>query len=110
MTGVTLVYALPSLAPIFAPVFGRLVAHPASLNLLRLALAFALLLVPATAMGATLPLLTQALSARDPHFGRVLGRLYGWNTLGGVCGALAGEAWGLIERLGLRGSGLVAGG
>jgi len=108
VTGVALVYALPKLAPILAPVFARLVAHPASLNALRLALAFALLLIPATAMGATLPLLTQALSARDPHFGRVLGRLYGWNTLGGVCGALAGEAW-LIERLGLRGSGLVAG-
>ena len=108
VTGVALVYALPNLGSIFAPVFGRLAEDPASLNALRLALAFALLLIPATAMGATLPLLTQALSARDAHFGRVLGRLYGWNTLGGVFGALVGEAW-LIERLGLRGTGLVAG-
>ncbi len=108
VTGVALVYALPNLGSILAPVFGRLGEHPASLNALRLALAFGLLLIPATAMGATLPLLTHALSAHDAHFGRVLGRLYGWNTLGGVFGALVGEAW-LIERLGLRGSGLVAG-
>ncbi len=107
-TGVALVFALPNLGSFFAPVFGRLGGHPAGLNALRLALAFGLLLIPATAMGATLPLLASALSARDANFGRVLGRLYGWNTLGGVLGALAGEAW-LIERLGLRGAALAAG-
>ena len=54
-------------------------------------LAFVLLLVPTIAMGATLPLLVSALSRRGRDFGRALGRLYGWNTLGGVAGALAGE-------------------
>ena len=38
-------------------------------------------LVPATAMGATLPVLVGILSSRDPNFGAVLGRVYGWNTL-----------------------------
>ncbi|MEO6601236.1 MAG: spermidine synthase, partial [Polyangiaceae bacterium] len=59
-------------------------------------------------MGLTLPLLSKATTRSDANFGRVLGRLYGWNTLGGVAGALGGELW-LIESLGLRGTALVAG-
>jgi predicted membrane-bound spermidine synthase len=60
-------------------------------------------------MGASLPLVSRLLAARDPNFARVLGRLYGWNTLGGVAGALVGEAF-LIERLGLRGTAFAAAG
>src|SRR5262245_42491558 len=59
-------------------------------------------------MWATLPLVVGALHRADPHFGRVLGRLYGWNTLGAVLGALAGEAW-LLERFGIRGTAALAG-
>jgi predicted membrane-bound spermidine synthase len=58
-------------------------------------------------MGATLPLLVRALSASESDFGRVLGRLYGWNTLGAVAGALAGEGL-LIGWFGLRGTGFAA--
>jgi hypothetical protein len=74
---------------------------------MRLLAALLVLLVPATAMGATLPVLVRALSVRDPNFGAVLGRLYGWNTLGAVAGALAGETV-LIERLGVSGSAIAA--
>ncbi|NIR25240.1 MAG: hypothetical protein GWN78_18985, partial [Gammaproteobacteria bacterium] len=70
-------------------------------------MAFVLLLVPATAMGATLPVLVRALSREDPNFGSVLGVLYGWNTLGAVAGVLAGEML-FVRWLGLTGSGLVA--
>ena len=78
------------------------------MNLLRLSVAFSLTLVPATAMGLTLPLLAKALTRFDVNFGRVLGRLYGWNTLGAMAGALGGELW-LIGRLGLRSTALAAG-
>src|SRR5262249_4947765 len=61
------------------------------------------LLVPATAMGATLPMLTRALSERDPNFGSVLGRLYGYNTIGAVLGALAAEVC-LVGWFGVRGT------
>ena len=44
----------------------------------------------------------------DSNFGRVLGRLYGWNTLGAVMGAVVVETH-LIEILGIRGSALAAG-
>ena len=59
-------------------------------------------------MGATLPLLTKALMGYEPNFGLVLGRLYGWNTLGAVTGALMSETY-LIGALGVHGTALTAG-
>ena len=55
-------------------------------DLLRLVMTMAALLVPATAMGTTLPLIVGELCRHTSRFGRVLGRLYGWNTLGAVIG------------------------
>ncbi|MCZ6832542.1 MAG: spermidine synthase [Acidobacteria bacterium] len=109
MTGLGLVYLLPALIPLLAPWLGPLAGHPLALNTLRLGVAFVLLLVPATAMGATLPLVVSALHRRDPRFGRVLGRLYGWNTLGAVAGVVVAEIL-LLPVLGVRGSGWLAAG
>jgi spermidine synthase len=106
-TGFGLVLLFPGLPGLVAPLLRPLLASPLLLNALRMALAFALMVVPAAAMGATLPLLVRALAAGRPGFGRVLGLLYGWNTLGAVAGALAGEAL-LLEPLGVRGTGLAA--
>jgi spermidine synthase len=108
LTGVALVYGLPELGRVFAPLVEPLAGTPAVLNLLRLASAFLLMLVPAIAMGMTLPLLIRAASAWDPNFGRVLGLLYGANTLGAMLGALGTETV-LLDRLGIRGSALFAG-
>jgi spermidine synthase len=105
--GVTLVWVLPGLGDWLAPVFHAFLDQPWVLNPLRLGVGFALLLLPATAMGATLPVLVKALLARDASFGSVLGRLYGWNTLGAVVGSVAGEA-SLIESYGVRGTASVA--
>jgi spermidine synthase len=105
LTGVGLVLLFPLTGPALAPLMGSL--GGATLNALRVAVSFLLLLVPSCAMGATLPLLAAALSVRDPNFGRVLGRLYGWNTLGAVLGTLAGDL-ALIEALGIRGTALAA--
>ncbi len=109
ITGMGLVFGLPALTPALAPSFGPLVDQPWLLNSLRLGIAFALMLVPATAMGATLPLLVAALYARDRRFGAVLGQLYGWNTLGAVAGAVVGEAL-LIGWFGIRGAAMCAAG
>ena len=106
VTGVGLVLALPRVSGMLAPVLARL-PGPA-IDAVRLLGTFALLAVPASAMGATLPVLARSLGARDPNFGRLLGRLYGWNTLGAAAGALAGE-WILIRPLGVAGTGAVAG-
>ena len=106
-TGLGLVLLLPSLTDVIMPVIRPFLGQPPVLNAIRLSLSFALLLIPSTAMGATLPLLVKTLSDRDPNFGRTLGRLYGWNTLGAAAGALAGDA-ALVAWLGLRGTGAVA--
>jgi spermidine synthase len=107
VTGFGLILLFPVLTPILSPLFRQFLENPSVLNPLRLLIAFALLLIPATAMGATLPLLVKTLSAREPNFGRVLGRLYGWNTSGAVLGALSGEIV-FVGTLGLRGTGLLA--
>ena len=107
--GVALVCSLPRLASTLGPVFEPVIDKPALLAALRLVSAFLLLLVPASAMGATLPLVTRALAAADPSFGAVLGKLYGWNTLGAVAGAVLAETV-LIGWVGIRGASLVAGG
>jgi predicted membrane-bound spermidine synthase len=108
-TGLALVLAFPHLTHVSTPVLRALVDHERLLNGTRMVIAFVLMVVPAAAMGATLPLLVRALSATEPGFGRVLGRLYGWNTLGAVAGALGGEAI-LLPALGVRGTGCAAAG
>jgi len=89
-SGVLLVAALPALGPGLAPLFRPFFDTPWLLQTLRFAAGFVVLLVPAIAMGATLPLLIHALR-RHGDFGHLLGRLYGWNTLGAMTGALLAE-------------------
>jgi predicted membrane-bound spermidine synthase len=106
-TGLALVLLFPLLARLLPPLLAAWVDDPAALNTARLGLTFVLMLVPASAMGATLPVLVAALSRDEAGFGPALGRLYAWNTLGAVVGALAGEL-ALIESFGLTGCGGVA--
>jgi spermidine synthase len=108
LTGVGLVYLFPHLGAALAPWFRPLMDQPWLLNPLRLFCAFLLLLIPSTAMGITLPLLIKTLMGYDPHFGAVLGRLYGWNTLGAVSGVLIGELV-FIGAAGVHGTALTAG-
>jgi spermidine synthase len=106
-SGLALVLLIPRLGPLLAPVLRPLLDHPLALGAARFGLSGLLLALPATAMGATLPLLVKASLEAEAGFGVALGRLYGWNTLGAVLGALAGEGM-LIGSLGLRGTGVVA--
>jgi spermidine synthase len=109
VTGVALVYLLPNLTDPLAPLLGQFGDHAWASNAIRLGLGFVLMVLPATAMGTTLPLLVAALNRQGSKFGTSIGWLYGWNTLGAVVGALLGEVF-LIERLGVKGAAWVAGG
>jgi spermidine synthase len=109
VAGVVLVWALPALAGRLAPSWRSLLDYPLLLNILRLMTGFVLLLTPSIAMGATLPLLVKILLARDRIFGSVLGRLYAWNTLGAVFGAVSGEVIFLVA-LGVAGAAFIAAG
>jgi spermidine synthase len=64
-------------------------AHNSLLLLLSRVLAsFILLLIPATLMGGTLPLLTSYLVRKEGKFGKNFSLLYGLNTFGAVAGVL----------------------
>jgi spermidine synthase len=107
VSGLALVVLFPFLTGLFAPLFRMLLPQPVALNAVRLGIAFVLMVIPAIAMGATLPVLVRALSSESNTFGQLLGRLYGWNTLGALAGAVLSEAV-LIERFGIRGTGIIA--
>src|SRR5262245_49612185 len=73
----------------------------------RLAMSFAVLIVPSSLMGATLPLIVKSLVMRAQGFGGRISVLYATNTAGAIAGSLiAGLV--LIPRFGIRGSFLVA--
>ena len=108
VSGVALVYFLPAMGALTTPLLRPVMEQPWILNPARLLLGLVVLLIPSTAMGLTLPLLTEALVAGNPDFGQALGRLYGWNTLGAVVGAVVAETH-LVGALGIHGSALVAG-
>ncbi len=104
LSGISLVLFFPKTPSLFS----ALLDHTFALNLVRLIVAFALLVVPAMLMGATLPTGVRALRPSSDEYAGILGSLYGWNTLGAMAGAVAGEFY-LIARLGVRGTGIVAG-
>jgi spermidine synthase len=101
------VLALPRLSGALGPLFATIADTPLLLNIARLGSAFALLVLPTTAMGATLPLLTEAMARTNPNFGATVGKLYGWNTLGAMLGAIGCEAV-LVRFFGIASTGLIA--
>jgi len=107
VSGAVAVLAFPHLAAVFRPLLAPFLDHAAILNLSRVAIAFGLMMIPAAALGTTLPLLSKPLEEATGSYGFALGRLYGANTLGAVAGTLLAELV-LVPALGLRNSGMVA--
>jgi len=106
--GCTIVFSLPLLGGWLRPMFQTLWSQQPLLIALRLILSFVILVVPTTAMGLTMPVVMKSPFLQHANFGRAIGSLYGWNTLGAVAGALLGEAY-LVQAFGLGGTALVAG-
>jgi spermidine synthase len=85
---------------------GYVVAYPSlphqlpALTAVRLAIAFAVLIVPTAMMGATLPLVVKALASSD-KLGERVGVLYGSNTAGAIVGTLAAGLY-LIPGVGIQ--------
>src|SRR4029077_16655696 len=90
------------------PLFQALWTHQTILLALRVFFSFVILLIPTTAMGLTLPVVLEDRVLARADFGRALGLLYGFNTIGAVAGALVGELF-LIKAFGLWGTSLAAG-
>ncbi|NIP85726.1 MAG: MFS transporter, partial [Planctomycetales bacterium] len=76
-------------------------------SLTRFALAFVVLLVPTTMMGATLPVLVKWFVRRPERLGSDVGALYSANNWGAVLGALV-AGFVLMETIGVRQTSFVA--
>jgi spermidine synthase len=87
--------------------YDRLKDVPVLLWAAQLLLALAVMLPAALLMGATFPYLVRAAAGAVPHVGRVVGRLYGMNTLGAIAGAAGGGLF-LLPALTVRGAVLAA--
>ena len=88
--GCTIAFSLPVVGEWLRPVFQLLWNFQQLINGLRFLISFVILLLPATAMGLTLPVLLEDPILKRIEFGRTIGVLYGFNTLGAVAGALLG--------------------
>ncbi len=86
---------------------GTATLGPALGTLARLALSAAVIGPPTFLMGGTLPAALRAAASSEDRGRRVLGLLYGANTLGAVSGALL-VTFVTVEQLGIRASILVA--
>jgi len=96
-------YIFQALTPLYRVVWANYHSNFWALSLLRFAVAALVLILPTTAMGATLPALSRFFARRREEVGFDIGRIYGLNTLGAVFGALA-PAFVLIPFLGVGNS------
>jgi len=64
-------------------------------------LSFLALFLPTFLFGLSFPLALRAIAEHAPRLGRDVGKLYAWNTFGGVAGAIAGGYW-LIPQYGTQ--------
>lgn len=92
---------LSSLDNVYVFLFRQFGASFPLISFIRFLLSFTILLLPATLMGGTLPIISRFIANRWNKLGWSIGRLYFVNTLGGAAGTLlAGFA--LILLLGVR--------
>jgi spermidine synthase len=107
LVGFFIVLLLPGGTGMLGVLFAHVLDKPVLLNGIRAAISFSIMAICTTAMGATLPVLVKALYAQNKDFGAVLGRLYGFNTIGAVAGVIAADAL-FIRLFGIKGTGLAA--
>lgn len=104
--------AFPFLLKLITPVIGMFYATGGEgtfllFSLVRFVIAFLLLMVPTTLMGATLPVMSRAVARDLRGVGRAVGGLYALNTLGAVLGVFC-TGFFLLEHLGVWRTTLVA--
>ncbi|MEM6796399.1 MAG: fused MFS/spermidine synthase, partial [Acidobacteriota bacterium] len=100
-------FMVDAAARLQAAVFESGARGPGFAMVFSLAVAFLVLIVPTSLMGATLPILARFVITAEEHIGSRIGALYTTNTLGGALGAW-GAAFFLMPSLGLELTVLVA--
>jgi spermidine synthase len=98
--GLLFLLGLPLLDPLYRLLYESTGGRFYLFNAARVAMATAILLIPASLMGATLPAVSAWSCVSGRPFASSVGMLYAANTLGATTGALA-AGFLLIERLGV---------
>lgn len=88
------------LTGLYAAVFQAFGQQPLPVTALRFLLSFAVLLVPTTLMGATLPVLSKFAGREFSKIGTAIGSLYALNTFGAVAGSFL-TGFVLLETIGV---------
>ena len=78
--------------PLFGFAYSTAYQSPLVLSGVRLLICALLLIVPATLMGATLPVLVRYYTERIANAGTQAGRVYSANTLGAAVGTVAADS------------------
>ncbi len=99
--------ALAQLQQLYIAAYPSISHSPAGLVAVHLAMAFAVLIVPTSLMGATLPLVVKASTFRSSSLGSQLGLLYASNAAGAIVGTIAAGLY-LIPQRGIHGTFLTA--
>lgn len=81
-------FAFGWLTTLYVDIYNAWLPNPLLFNLIRFVLASLVLLIPATLMGGSFPVISQFLARRPEWRGGDLGFLYAANTLGGVIGTV----------------------
>ena len=92
--------ALAGVEALYVRLYPALDDWPPAVGLVRFILSFAVLIVPTTLMGATLPLVVKSALAHGTILGGQVSRLYAGNTAGAVIGTLLAGIW-MISQLGI---------
>jgi spermidine synthase len=93
-------FALDAVQPLLKLAYAHFADSFYVMSAIRFALAFTILLVPTTLMGATLPVLATGLARDRESIATTVGLLYAINSLGAVAGAL-GASFVLLPSFGI---------
>ena len=91
---------LAAVETLYVRLHGAMGNVPVLVTVIRLVLSFAVLIVPTTLMGATLPLVVKSALGQGTILGRQVSLLYAFNTGGAILGALIAGIW-MVPQLGI---------
>jgi len=109
LTAVVVPPLLERMPAVYAAAFPLATGSPVWAGVLRFGLCLLLFGVPTVFMGATLPVLTEAFATPGHDNSRLIGALYGVNTLGAALGCWLAGFW-LLPAFGVDASSLIAAG
>ncbi len=94
-------WLIPVAEPLYRFIYQNFHTSFIFFSLLRFGFSFLILLIPATFMGATFPILGKWFLQREDRIGWTIGKLYALNSFGAVLGAFS-SGFILIPSLGVR--------